>query len=91
MLPFDYNRPLFALTVGEFVQLNEKIHYENQKQTQKMGLNDDQIITSIKGLAKFLHCSVPTAQKFKNKFPEIFHQTGRIFFASKSDILSKMK
>jgi hypothetical protein len=88
---FDLNKPLYALTVGEFVQLNEKIHNENQKQLQKMGSNDDQIITSIKGLAKFLHCSVPTAQKFKNKFPEIFHQTGRIFLVCKSDILSMMK
>jgi hypothetical protein len=91
MLPFDLNKPLYTLTIGEFVQLNEKIHNENQKQTQKMGLNDDQIITSIKGLAKFLHCSVPTAQKFKNMNSEIFHQTGRIFLVSKSDILSRMK
>lgn len=91
MLYLDLNKPLFALTIGEFVQLNEKIHNENQKLQLKMGLNDDQIITSIKGLAKYLHCSLPTAQKFKNKFPEIFHQTGRIFLVSKQDILSKMK
>jgi len=73
------------------IYLNEKIYNENQKQTQKMGLNDDQIITSIKGLAKFLNCSVPTAQKFNNMNPEIFHQTGRIFLVSKSDILSRLK
>jgi hypothetical protein len=91
MLPFDLNKPLFALTIGEFIKLNESIQSENQKLPQKTGLNEDQIITSIKGLARFIHCSVPTAQKFKNRFPGIFHQTGRKFLVSKSDILSKMK
>ena len=91
MTQFDFNKPLYSLTVGEFVQLSESIYNDNQKQRQKSNLEDDQIVHSIKGLAKFLCCSIPTAQKFKNKFPEIFHQTGKKFLVRKDDILAKMK
>ncbi len=92
MSHLDYNRPLYTLTVGEYVQLHKALNDESQqKQSPKTGLVDDQVINSIKGLAKYLHCSVPTAQKFKNRNPDIFHQTGRIFIVSKTEILSKMK
>jgi hypothetical protein len=90
MFPFDPKKPLYALTVGEFVELNELIYKENLSQQPILKMTEDQTINSIKSLAEFIHCSIPTAQKFKNKFPEIFHQYGRKFLVNKSDVLTKM-
>ena len=91
MYNIDNGRPLYTLTVGEYIELQKAIFDQKQQQTQNPEGKDDQMINSIRGLAGFLHCSVPTAQQFKNKFPEIFYQIGRKFLVSKIDILSKMK
>ena len=91
MFPLDPKKPLYALTVGEFVELNELIFKENLNQQPILIKEKDQTINSIKRLAEFIQCSIPTAQKFKNKFPEIFHQYGRKFLVNKYDVLFKMK
>lgn len=91
MYNIDNGRPLYTLTVGEYIELQKAIFDQKQQQTQNFERKDDQMINSIKGLAGFLRCSVPTAQQFKNRFPEIFYQIGRKFLVSKMDILSKMK
>jgi len=79
------------LATKKIRQLQKAIFDQKQQQTQNFERKDDQMINSIKGLAGFLRCSVPTAQQFKNRFPEIFYQIGRKFLVSKMDILSKMK
>ena len=64
--------------------------FQNLPKTVEIG-NPNDYLRSISELASFIGCSISTAQKFKNSYAEIFHQTGRKFLVSKSDILSKMK
>lgn len=70
----DLGKPLFSLTVGEFLELQKAgvtVHPLMAEKTSK------KYIYGINGLARFLNCSNPTAQKIKNSGDIKFIQTGR--------------
>jgi len=49
---------------------------------------EDVLITNLVGIAKLLHCSLPTAQKIKNAIPkEMYLQVGKKFAIKKSVLL----
>ena len=50
-----------------------------------------QIIRGINGLAKFLECSIPTAQKLKNKNKIPYRQCGRVLIFLADEVLNAMK
>ena len=49
---------------------------------------DSKKLHSMKELAEFLECSIPTAQKIKNSGKIPFHQVGRIVMFDKDEILN---
>lgn len=81
----DDNRPLFQLTVSELrKELSEILRINNQavepKQTPE---NKREKINGIRGLAKYLDVSVPTAQRIKNKGRFPFYESGnKVYFFS---------
>jgi len=80
---------IFELTVTEFMQL-----LESSKQTVQVvpAVKQDAVMLySIKELASFLNCSVPTAQKIKNGGRIPFAQTGRKCIFNGTEILAAME
>lgn len=68
------SRPLYSLTVGEFLEL--------QKSTQKpviKELEKKKYVFGIAGLATMLNCSISTAQRIKNEgtIDKAIYQTGK--------------
>lgn len=71
------NKRIFELTVDEFLVLLNQHFPQGANVVQAEPAADKKYIYSIKGLAEFLNCSVPTAQKIKNSGSIPFMQTGR--------------
>ena len=68
------SRPLYSLTVGEFLEL--------QKSTQKPVIKEPEkkkYVFGIAGLATMLNCSISTAQRIKNEgtIDKAIYQTGK--------------
>lgn len=88
----ELSRPLFSLTVGEFLELQKSNSTFQASAPEK---SDKKYVYGINGLAKLLNCSNPTAQKIKNSGDIKFIQSGRkIIFDSDSvlsDLASKKK
>lgn len=85
------NRRIFELTVDEFVSiLNANLPaITNVVSTEPT--NEKRYIYSIKGLAEFLSCSVPTAQKMKNLNLIPYSQIGRKVMFEEGEVLKAMR
>lgn len=62
---YNLNTPIWQLTVGEFLELQEK-NGKQTKESKDTTVLSKKIIYGIKGLAELLNCSTTTAQKIKN-------------------------
>lgn len=71
------NKRIFELTVEEFLVILNQHFPQSTNAVQAEPTTEKRYIYSIKGLAEFLNCSVPTAQKIKNSGKIPFMQTGR--------------
>jgi hypothetical protein len=97
MLPNSTDpKPLFTLSIAEFVALTKHLVNEAVKEI----LNKDEEPTSsakteedemdIPGLAKFLHCSKVSIHKYKKKGMP-YYRVGRKILFLKSKVLNFMK
>ena len=64
---------IFELTVSEFIELLK----QEQPAPMPEQKTEPKMLYSIRELAEFLQCSIPTAQKIKNSGRIPFAQTGR--------------
>lgn len=76
---------IFELTVSEFINLLKEENIFNLEQKA-----EPTMLYSIKELAEFLKCSVPTAQKIKNSGKIPFSQMGRKVVFNGEDVLSAL-
>lgn len=84
----DLERPLFSLTVGEFIELQK---YEKAIQPCMPEKADKKYVYGIHGLAKLLNCSNPTAQKIKNSGDIKFIQSGRKIIFDADSVLRDLE
>ena len=63
---YTLNTPIWQLTVGEFLELQEKSRLQAPEEMKPNISTSKNLIYGIKGLAKLLGCSTTTAQKIKN-------------------------
>jgi len=76
------NYQLVILSVKELRQIiREEIRAANSFSGTEINIISDEIVfTSIRQIAEYFHCSLPTAQKIKNSIPkDQYSQTGRTF------------
>lgn len=93
---YPEQKPLYALTIGEFVELakilvNEVLN-ERAEQGKKMGdgLQDGTEHFDIEELAAFLHCSKVSVHNYKRKgLP--YYRIGRKILFKKQEVLDFMK
>jgi hypothetical protein len=57
------DRPLFSLTVGEFLELQKSV---DKPIVMDFTAKDEKYVYGIDGLAKLFNCSRKTAQRIKN-------------------------
>lgn len=86
------NKPLYALSVEEYIQLTQKLIADAlTKTTQKT--NEDKNENSemcISELAKFLNCTKTSIHNYK-KLGMPFYKIGRKILFKKSEVLEFMK
>ncbi len=63
---YNLNTPIWQLTVGEFLELQEKSRIDIAKKEKSDSSIKKNLVYGIKGLAELLSCSPTTAQKIKN-------------------------
>lgn len=89
----DYTKPLYSLTIGEFVSLAKEtflsVLKEQQEQEQKVQPEQEQHFT-IRECAEFLHCSVVSIHHYKKQGMP-YYRTGRKVLFKKSEVLEFMK
>lgn len=89
----DAQRPIYTLTVGEFIELYREIQAswgsEENTQQQPIRLPDRRYVYGIFGLATLLGCSKPTAQRIKNsgKIDAAISQEGRKIIVDADKVL----
>ncbi len=83
-LPLAKLEPIFKQWFHDVI--NDRPHYEQPKE-----LDPEPHIYGIKGLAKFLSVSFPTAQKIKNSGKIPFSQVERTIIFSKAEVLEALK
>lgn len=88
----DYTKPLYSLTVGEFVELTKIIMSsalkEQQEQKPEIKLDQEEHFT-IQECAKFLHCSVVSIHNYKKQGMP-YYRIGRKVLFKKSEVLEFM-
>lgn len=80
----DDNRPLFQLTVSE-LRRELAVFFDSTKNSElpKTIESERKKINGIRGLAKYLEVSIPTAQRLKNKGKFPFYEAGnKVYFFS---------
>lgn len=90
------HKPLYSLTIGEFVVLtkeliNQAIKEKQEEQnllTENLKGKEDHF--SIKELANFLHCSKVSVHNYK-KMGLPFYRIGRKILFKKEEVLNFMK
>ena len=81
---------IFELTVEEFIEiLNANSQTNNVVSVEPA--SEKRFIYSIKGLAEFLKCSVPTAQKMKNNNLIPYRQVGRKVMFEEGEVLNAIR
>ena len=84
------SRPLFQLTVSEFMELQKSVVPETNNQPQPVA-NPRQKINGIRGLAKFLDVSTPTAQRLKNENRFPYYASGNKYFFFSDEVNNGLK
>ncbi len=88
----DYNKPLYSLTVGEFIELNREtlisVFNEQQEQEPKIKPEQEEHFT-IQQCAGFLHCSVVSIHNYKKQGMP-YYRIGRKVLFKKSEVLEFM-
>ena len=93
---FPNNKPLYALTVGEFTELTKQLveetlkENEQKKQADKEVEEDKTDTFNILELAKFLRCSKVSIHNYK-KLGMPFYRIGRKILFKKNEVLNFMK
>lgn len=82
----DLNRPLFSLTVGEFLALKNTETIKQPTNTNP----EKKYVYGLQGLARLLGCSHPTAQRVKDSGKIPFTQTGRKLIFDQEAVLSAL-
>ena len=82
----DLSRPLFSLTVGEFMSLqkNDEVHKLTVNPSEK------KYVYGLPGLARLLGCSHPTAHRIKDSGKIPFTQVGRKLVFDPEAVLSAL-
>ncbi|MCC2590035.1 DUF3853 family protein [Chryseobacterium sp. MFBS3-17] len=75
----DYNKPIWQLTIGEFVEILDSRKPNIEEKPIIQNLIGDKYVYGLLGLAKLLGCSKNHAGKLKSKgiFDEAIIQNGR--------------
>lgn len=86
-------KPLFTLTIEEFIALTkglveEALGQRQKENTEKQAEQDE--CFDIPGLADFLHCSKVSIHNYKKKGMP-FYRVGRKLLFKKSEVLNFMK
>ena len=77
-------KPLLTATLGDFVEAMKQARPEVEEKPRKL-------VYGIAGLASVLGCSVPTAQKIKNRGDVPFMQKGRKIVFDVEAVLEAIK
>lgn len=80
------DKPLFSLTVAEFLEVMN----QNKKEPIQVVSKEFKPVRGIHGLAKFLGVSPVTAQKLKNSGKISFSQYGRVILFDGDAVLKAM-
>lgn len=91
MIQITDNRPLFQLTVKEFMELQKNVIPEVQHNEPQQSCASRLKINGIRGLAKFLEVSIPTAQRLKNQKKFNFYTSGNKCFFYSDEVCSGLK
>lgn len=89
-------KPLFTLTIGEFMALTKKLVEEtiNEKMQsssiQKLDETNENAELNISELTTFLHCSKASVHNYK-KLGMPFYRIGRKILFRKNEVLNFMK
>ncbi len=88
-------KPLFTLTIGEFMALTKKLVEDTLKEKAQNEVtpnkdDDDTAVYSISQLMEFLHCSKASVHNYK-KLGMPFYRIGRKILFKKNEVLSFMK
>ena len=83
----NMEKRIFELTVSEFIDL---LKQENISKEVSETKKEPIMLYSIKELAEFLKCSIPTAQKIKNSGKIPFSQMGRKVVFNGDEVLSAL-
>lgn len=73
----DLNTPLWQLTIGEFIELSQKVAVQSASPVDQSG--DKRYVYGIRGLAKLFNCSTRSASRLKasGKIDKAILQDGR--------------
>ncbi len=85
----DLNKPLWQLTVGEFLELMEQIPTLTVDNTPK----EKRLVYGISGIAQIFNCSMTTANRIKasGKIDRAISQCGRMITIDADLALELMK
>lgn len=88
-------KPLFTLTIGEFMALTKKLVEDTlkeraQNETSLKKDDEDTAVYSISQLMEFLHCSKASIHNYKN-LGMPFYRIGRKILFRKNEVLNFMK
>lgn len=85
----DLNKPLWQLTVGEFLELMEQIPTVTVDNTPK----EKRLVYGISGIAQIFNCSMTTANRIKasGKIDRAISQCGRMITIDADLALELMK
>lgn len=93
---FPESKPLYSLTIGEFIELTKKLVEETLKEREQVKKadtteNEEKVETfNIGELAKFLRCSKVSIHNYK-KLGMPFYRIGRKILFKKNEVLNFMK
>lgn len=93
---FPANKPLYALTIGEFIELTKQVveetlqEKEQKKETDKNRDEEKAETFNISQLAEFLRCSKVSIHNYK-KLGMPFYRIGRKILFKKNEVLNFMK
>jgi len=89
MTTIDLNRPMWQLTVGEFLEVTKGI----EQPPVIVDYKEDEFVYGIGGLAKLIGASYATAWNLRKsgKIDKATHQTGRTLIFNKKKVLEILK
>ncbi len=93
---FPEHKPLYALTIGEFIELTKQLvaetlkEREQKKETDKNKDEEKAETFNILELAKFLRCSKVSIHNYK-RLGMPFYRIGRKILFKKNEVLNFMK